>query len=38
LDLSDVPPVEGNPEDLLFEWEARLGQHVDENARIAPSL
>jgi WD40 repeat protein len=38
FDLPEVAPVGGDPKDLLSDWEARLGQHVDENARIAPGF
>jgi WD40 repeat protein len=38
FDPPEVPPVEGDLEDLLAGWEARLGQYVDENARIAPGF
>jgi hypothetical protein len=38
FDPPEVPPIEGDPEDLLSGWEARLGQYVDKNARIAPDF
>lgn len=38
LDLRtpEVPPVEGDPEGLLYQWQQRLGLYLDDIARISP--
>ncbi|HUI54789.1 MAG TPA: AAA-like domain-containing protein [Bryobacteraceae bacterium] len=40
LDLRwpETPPIDGDPEGLLYQWQRRVGLYVDEGARISPTF
>jgi len=38
LRLPETPPIDGDPEGLLYQWQRRVGLNVDEAARISPTF